>query len=108
MDDIAITAVFLGVLGFIGIGMSAGTIWEYGERIMGNINSYTDLYHTNYTTARQSAYADQKLINLAETIWKVRDMAIEDERIQVAAERTELYELLAQAAVLVDTIRARS
>lgn len=104
-------AIALLTLGFIGLAMSANVINEYGERVVRNMNSYVDypqVYNTNYATARQSAYADQKLINLAETIWKVRDMAVEDERIQVAAERTELFELLAQAAVLVDTIRARS
>ena len=100
-------AIFLLVLGLVAVGMTANTIKEYGERIMANLNSYA-LYETNYTTSRQKAYEDQVLHHLEERIWKLRDSMIDNEVIKVADERGELLSLLAQAASLVETIRARS
>ena len=106
-----VTAVFLLVLGLVAVGMTAYTIKEYGDRVMKSAMIYTyghEAVEPTYTKARQRAYENQRLNHLEESIWTLRDSMIDNEVIKVADERGELLSLLAQAASLVETIRARS
>lgn len=105
--DFILTAIFLGVIGLVGLAASAEAINSYSERIEKGMDSYTDLYHTNYTTARQESFANQDMNHLAESIWKVRDDCIESAMVARSDKRHELFELLAQAATLVDAIRVK-
>lgn len=106
-----IAVVFIGTIGLVGLAMSANAIYEYGKAVEMGAIQYTyghEAITPTYSGARSQAYKDQELINISDGIYKMRDICIDNERIQVADERVELFELLAQAASLVDTIRARS